>query len=76
MAYNQRNQAKRDKYILDKYQEYKKRNSDRTDTFIVRRILPDYGIFISIRTLHNVLSGRTYRKQGQEVSDPAQLKMF
>ena len=80
MAYNQNNQEKRDAYIRQKYTEYKEKNYDRTDTYIVKKVLPEHGILISIRTLQNIINGRTYRKKydkaGRHKVDPSQMSLF
>ncbi len=77
MAYNSRNQDKRDAYIFSVYKAYKDRNMDIPDTKIVARVLPSHNIFISYRTLQNIINGRNYRsKFDNDITDTKQLKLF
>ena len=78
MAYNSKNQDKRDAYIYSVYKAYKDRNSDIPDTKIQKNILPKHNIFISYRTLQYIVNGRNYRAKRETgiVTDTNQLKLF
>ncbi len=78
MAYTRNNQNKRDELLRKRYEEYKSKNYDRSDVWIVNKYFPTLGIFISIRTLRYIKKGRTYRDDYVRQSQVAhnQISLF
>lgn len=70
MAYNRNNYLKYTRYIVDVYREHK--DEDVPDTYIIRKVFPKYGIFISYRKWMYIKN----MKQKELPESSVQLSLF
>lgn len=74
MAYNNTYHKKRVQIVLDIYTDWKKKNTDRPDTYFVKNVLPQHSIFMAYVTFITCYKSKLNNNQKKIIT--SQLSLF